>query len=92
MRTTFWMDFTIADKIGEASVKDTYQRMFEKCKDNPKFMTELTIILNHKMWQHFQEGEKNITQVYVDLWKECDDWCCENLQGEELEYFFKATD
>lgn len=29
MQTTFWMDFTIADKFGENSIYDTYRRAVE---------------------------------------------------------------
>ena len=92
LESTFWMDFTIADKVGEKSVKDTYDRAFNEWKNNPKFMTELTIVLNWKIWQHWEKGDKAIAQVYNELWKECDDWCCENLKGEDLEYFYRTTD
>lgn len=51
--TTFWEDFSIADKYGIAGVKDTYKRAFSEWKDDYKFFTELTLVLNHKIWQHF---------------------------------------
>lgn len=50
--TTFWEDFSIADKYGIAGVKDTYKRAFNEWKDDYKFFTELTLVLNHKIWQH----------------------------------------
>ena len=50
--TTFWEDFSIADKYGIAGVKDTYKRAFSEWKDDYKFFTELTLVLNHKIWQH----------------------------------------
>lgn len=50
--TTFWGDFSIADKYGIAGVKDTYKRAFNEWKDDYKFFTELTLVLNHKIWQH----------------------------------------
>ncbi len=30
-KTTFWMDFSIADKFGIAAIKDTYKRAFRDC-------------------------------------------------------------
>lgn len=50
--TTFWEDFSIADKYSIAGVKDTYKRAFSEWKDDYKFFTELTLVLNHKIWQH----------------------------------------
>ena len=50
--TTFWEDFSIADKYGIEGVKDTYRRAFNEWKDDYKFFTELTLVLNHKIWQH----------------------------------------
>ena len=50
--TTFWEDFSIADKYGIVGVKDTYRRAFNEWKDDYKFFTELTLVLNHKIWQH----------------------------------------
>ena len=33
-KTTFWMDFSIADKFGIAAIKDTYNRAFKGWKTN----------------------------------------------------------
>ena len=51
-QTTFWIDFTIADKFGYFAVQDTYNRAFKEWKDNYIYLTELVIVLNHKVWQH----------------------------------------
>lgn len=56
LMTTFWEDFSIADKYGIAGVKDTYRRAFNEWKDDYKFFTELTLVLNHKIWQHYEGG------------------------------------
>ena len=46
-KTTFWMDFSIADKFGIAAIKDTYKRAFNAWKDNHVYLTELVMVLNH---------------------------------------------
>lgn len=56
--TTFWDDFSIADKYGIAGVKDTYKRAFSEWKDDYKFFTELTLVLNHKIWQHYDSNRE----------------------------------
>lgn len=89
--TTFWQDFTIADKFGIAAIKDTYKRAFNEWKSNYKYLTELVIVLNHKIWQHYETNEE-VARVYNDLWEEADVYACENLKGEELIYFYDTTD
>lgn len=67
--TTFWEDFSIADKYGIAGVKDTYKRAFSEWKGNYKFFTELTLVLNHKIWQHYESNRK-LAALYDRLWRE----------------------
>lgn len=64
--TTFWEDFSIADKYGIAGVKDTYKRAFSEWKDDYKFFTELTLVLNHKIWQHYESNRK-LAALYENL-------------------------
>lgn len=90
-KTTFFNDFTIADVFGIEAVKDTYKRAFKEWKDNVEYITELTIVLNHKIWQHYETNEP-LARVYDKLWRELDTWCCENLKGKDLEYFYQTTD
>lgn len=47
--TTFWQDFSIADAFGIAAVVDTFKRAFKEWKDNYKYLTELVMVLNHKI-------------------------------------------
>ena len=68
LMTTFWEDFSIADKYGIAGVKDTYRRAFNERKDDYKFFTELTLVLNHKIWQHY-EGDRELAALYDRLWR-----------------------
>lgn len=67
--TTFWEDFSIADKYGVAGVKDTYKRAFSEWEDDYKFFTELTLVLNHKIWQHY-ESNRELAALYDRLWRE----------------------
>jgi hypothetical protein len=67
--TTFWEDFSIADKYGIVGVKDTYRRAFSEWKDDYKFFTELTLVLNHKIWQHY-ESNRELAALYDRLWRE----------------------
>lgn len=90
--TTFWDDFSIADRFGAAAVKDTFKRAFEEWKHNYKFLTELAMVVNHKLWQWYRKGDGELKGVYGNLWEEVSQYGYENLKGEELEYFCTTLD
>lgn len=92
--STFWDDFTIAEHFGMAAIKDTYNRAKKGWKHDYKMMTELTLILNHKIWQKYDHGngDYELARLYNSLWEDCDEWCTQNLKDEELEYFLRITD
>lgn len=90
--TTFWQDFTIADMFGINAVKDTYKKAMKEWKDNYKYLTELVMILNWKIWQHYEKGHEQLAEVYNDLWMEANEYAVENLKGDELIYFYNTTD
>ena len=91
-KTTFGQDFTIADHFGLSAIKDTFKRAFENWKDNYIYLTELVIILNWKIWEHYENGNEKYAQLYNDLWEKADAYACENLKGDEASYFFEMTD
>ena len=91
MTTTFWEDFSIADRFGVNAIKDTYQRAFNEWKGNHIYLTELVIVLNHKIWQHYQKNDA-YAELYNALWEKADAYACDNLKGEELAHFYHITD
>lgn len=91
MVSTFPMDFTIADTFGIDAVKDTYKRAFNGWKENYVYLTELVITLNLKIWEHYETNE-SLARVYDELWKEADEYACDTLKGEELNFFYEITD
>ena len=90
-KTTFWMDFSIADRFGVKAVKGTYRQAFSEWKHDIVYMTELVMVLNHKIWQHYQSND-SIARLYNDMWREADEWCCENFTGDDLTYYYSTTD
>lgn len=49
------------------------------------------MVLNHKIWQ-WHEVNEELARLYNSLWENVDNYACENLQGEELEYFYSTLD
>lgn len=91
-KTTFWSDFSIADRFGASAVQDTYNRAFNEWKGNYVYLTELVMVLNHKIWEHYEKGNESMTRLYDELWRRADKYACDNLQGEELRYFYRVLD
>lgn len=91
-KTTFWNDFTIADKFGLDAIQDTFNRAFNEWKTDYVYLTDLVMVLNHKLWEHYEAGNNDFAVLYDKLWKEADEYACENLKGKEAEYYFNVTD
>lgn len=91
---TFYTDFSIADRFGLDAIKDTFNRAFNEWKNNYEYLTALVITLNHKIWEHYENGGEGDekARLYNDLWGEADTYACDNLKGEELKYFYRETD
>ncbi len=90
--TTFFSDFTIADAYGAKAIKETYERVFKEWKSNTQYITELAMVLNHKCWYFHDDGNDEYSLLYGELWGKVDNWCLENLKGDDLSYYFETTD
>ena len=91
LQTTFWEDFSIADRFGLAAVLDTFNRAFREWKGDYKFLTELTLVLNHKIWQYY-ENRPDMSVLYNTLWEQAAQYAKENLKGNVLSYYWEVTD
>ena len=89
--TTFWQDFSIADRFGIDAIKSTFSRAFNEWKGNYKYLTELVLVLNHKIWQH-NKSRDDIALLYNELWEQARDFADETLTGDEAAYYFDVTD
>lgn len=89
--STFYEDFSIADRFGKSAVKDTFNRAFSEWKADYKMLTELVMALNWKIMEHYGRHEA-LAQLYDELWRKADLYARENLQGDELMYFYRTTD
>lgn len=91
VETTFWTDFTIADLFGCDGIEDTFNRAFNEWKDNYKYLTELVMVLNHKIW-FWYESNQNFARVYNDCWMKAHDYALDHLKGDELTFYLKVVD
>ena len=89
--TTFWDDFSIADRFGVSAVRDTFNRAFAEWKEDYQYLTELILVLNHKIWQHY-EKRPELVALYQSFLEQADRYAVEHLQGDELSYYYRVTD
>ena len=91
-QTTFWSDFTIADHFGVDAIRDTYKRAFNEWKTDTVYVTELTMVLNWKIFEWWEKGDNEYAEVYDTLWRQTDEYCMKHLKGKDLDYYLKVTD
>lgn len=89
--TTFFMDFGIAENFGVSAIKDTYKRGLEYAKTDYKVLTEFVMVLNWKVWEHYQT-KPDLAAEYQKLWEQADAYATSHLKGDELSYFYHTTD
>lgn len=71
--TTFWQDFSIAERFGIESVRDTYRKVKQEWSDNYKYWTELVLVLNHKIWYWYDVNPASpLARIHNDLWQDAD--------------------
>ena len=90
-KTTFWGDFSIAENFGENEVKDTFTRVFVEWKHDYVYLTELVMVLNHKVWRWYEERPA-LAVVYNELCNKADQYAEKNLKGEEAKYYYRTLD
>ena len=89
--STFYEDFSIAEHFGVSAIKDTYKRAFKEWKTDYKMLTELVMVLNWKLWRWYQQND-TLTELYDELYRQCDDYAYSHLKGDELSYFIRTID
>ena len=91
-RTTFWDDFTIAERWGVKAIEDTYKNAFQSWKIDVVFIVELVLVLNWKMWYMAEKRRLSEEMVYCKCWEELCEWCNNHLKEGAYEYFISVTD
>ena len=92
-QTNAWQSFSIAEQISEREVNNTYKRLFEQMKCDYKTLTELVMVLNHKMFQHSEiPGHRRLCELYGNLFESADEYALKTLKDEKLSYFLSITD
>ena len=90
--TSFWQDFTIAEKFGVSAIRDTFSRAFKEWRRDYRYLTELVMVLNHKCWDFYNRGNDELCELYRSLYYAAADYAVDHLKEEELSYYLRVTD
>ena len=90
-KTTFYEDFSIADAFGIDAVIDTYNRAFKAWRSDIEYLTELVMVLNWKIWEHY-ETNRSLAKVYDGMWQKTHNWVLDNITGDNLRYYLRTVD
>jgi len=62
--------------------------------DNYELATELIMFINWKSWEHFEAGDEDLSQKYVEAFYEIQDFYYNYYEDNStaLTYYYKTTD
>ena len=107
---TFYSDFSIAEFCevycnDHDAVKDTYERVIESWGKDIKAMTEVVMVLNHKIWSFYDEVDSSYLgcseewgQHFAALYNELYEKCVEHVYNtfgsdtDAMSYYYQVTD
>lgn len=91
IKTTFWSDFSTADVLGIKAIKDTFKNAFDSWKNDTEYITELACVMSWKSCAWYEKNNE-FSALYSEYYHKVDEWCLNNLKGDDLEYYLKWTD
>lgn len=90
--TLFYADFKVAEAFGEKSVKDTYKNCGDLSERDWKEVAELSVALNHLLWEAYNAHNEPLARLYDGFWREVDGICSSWEDEERADYYFRLTD
>ncbi len=89
-QTTFYSDFSIAERFGENAIRYRFEWALAWEK-NVIFMTELVMVLNWKIWEHYKTNEP-FARLYSELYEKAYEIAEKNFDEEGLKYFYRTIE
>lgn len=73
--TTFYGDFKVAEAFRRSdpdALDDTWRRAWGEWKNNPDYVVELCLVMNHLCWEH-AETDEELSRWYATKYHCCND-------------------
>jgi len=91
-KSIFWKEFSRAEIRGLEAVQNLWNKVFQENKDNVTKMAELTLVLNWKSWNHYDDGQDELGDLYDTLWSDNHNFAMSHFTGGDLDYYYNTTD
>ena len=96
MRDEFWAAFTDAEETGNMTVITIASILYQRWRDEIHELTDLVMVINHKSWEHYRNGNNGFQELYTDLYYEYYEKAINYLESKkrdsELSYFIRTLD
>lgn len=93
-KTTFYSDLSIAEWFGIDSVRETYDRVMKEWIGDVEYITEFVLCLNWKCWEHYNNNNQNLSELYKYLYRKADEHFLEHYKNDRkaIDYYYEVTD
>lgn len=91
--TNYYDLYSIADKESAKAVRDLFATNFEEAKKDYKTLTELVMVLNHRMWYWYRMNPASpMVSTYQKIFDKAKNYAYSHLKGDEFKYYSSVTD
>lgn len=103
--TTFVSDFCLAEPLGDAAIRETFERAKKEWIGLYKYATELTLAVNWLCWFWYANKDEELSSMYAKMYYDMKDSFYEyneirdtdsdeeaDKKREAVDYFFQTTD
>lgn len=93
-QTDVWEEFTKIEKSENnyEDIEELYRKYFREWHNDVKMITELSMCMNRKLWEHYEAGDEEIARLYNDLWLKVHSYANDVFIWEDWKYYFNTTD
>ena len=91
--TTYWDDYSIAEKKSLDEVKTLFKTTLQDAKDDHRNLTELALVMSWKasFWAG-KPGKSSLCGLYLNLFEDVNEYAVTHLRGSKLDYYYDVTD
>lgn len=84
--------FTEAEKSDDVDIEELYRKLFREWRNDVKMVTELSMCMNWKLWEHYRKKNESLAELYNDLRMRVDTYAKDVFVWDEGKYYFEVTD
>ena len=84
--------FTEAENNEDVDIEELYRTLFREWHDDVKMVAELSMCMNWKLREHYNEKHESLAELYNTLRMRVHDYALDVFTWDEWRYYFEITD